>query len=231
MALVENPLPLKYGGVQLDAVRCSRAVHAAGTRACGLALRRACRWRVAQAFAACRSTRRVRASRRLLPCADRSTPRQRAGLGGSGHFDDIGTPASYLATCLRMADGDPARLIESGAAGRTPAPRLSRHGLLAGRGIEDDVELDVVHRVQRRARAPRLTVSSLGAAAGRAPCPLDRTTIGTVALTVTPIDLSRPTASRASHARKDAPCRPPRNDAPTPRRSGTGSRRTCCAAG
>jgi NDP-sugar pyrophosphorylase family protein len=59
----------------------------------------------------------------------------------SGRFDDIGTPASYLDTCLRMAKGDAAQLLEAGAR-VAPDARLRDSVCWSGAMIAPDVELD-----------------------------------------------------------------------------------------
>jgi NDP-sugar pyrophosphorylase family protein len=55
-------------------------------------------------------------------------------------FDDIGTPASYLDTCVRLSERDPRRLIESGAQVAAGA-RLSNTVCWRDAVVEDDVEL------------------------------------------------------------------------------------------
>ena len=78
----------------------------------------------------------------IYPRADRTRGRAACGAGsGRGRFDDIGTPASYLETCLRLSERDPAQLIESGAQW-PPGARLSDTVCWPGAVVEDDVELD-----------------------------------------------------------------------------------------
>jgi len=140
MALVENPLPLKYGGVRLDpsgaVERFTPRGHApAGWHFVGLQVAHR------HAFAGVPLDAPSETVADRYPSLIAGLPGSVRGWVGTGHFDDIGTPASYLATCLRMSNGDPARLIERGAVVGSAA-RLRNTVCWRDAIIEDDVELD-----------------------------------------------------------------------------------------
>jgi len=139
MALVENPLPAQYGGVQLDASgaveRFTRPGHSSpGWHFVGVQIARRA------AFGGVRIDAPSESVAQRYPTLIASRPGSVRGWIGSGHFDDIGTPASYLDTCVRLAQGAPAQLIEEGA---HVAPGATLRDTVCWRGgvIEDDVQL------------------------------------------------------------------------------------------
>jgi mannose-1-phosphate guanylyltransferase len=139
MALVENPLPARYGGVQLDASGTvdrftPRGESPAGWHFVGVQIARRA------AFDGVSIDRPSESVGQLYPALMASAHGSVRGWIGSGHFDDIGTPASYLDTCVRLANGAPAQLIESGAHVARGA-RLWDTVCWPGGVIEDDVEL------------------------------------------------------------------------------------------
>jgi NDP-sugar pyrophosphorylase family protein len=139
MALIENPLPLKYGGVQLDVSgavqRFTRRGHAPpGWHFVGVQVAHRL------AFAGVPTDTPSESVADLYPRLVAAWGGSVRGWIGSGRFDDIGTPASYLDTCVRMSQGDPAQLLESGAQ-IAPGARLSNTVCWPGALIEDDVEL------------------------------------------------------------------------------------------
>jgi mannose-1-phosphate guanylyltransferase len=140
MALIENPRPLKYGGVQLgasgDVERFTRRGHAPpGWHFVGVQVARRAAFDGVPIDGPSESVGEIYPR---LMAARRGSVR---GWVSSGSFDDIGTPASYLDTCLRMAKGDPAQLLEAGAR-VAPGARLRDSVCWSGAVIAPDVELD-----------------------------------------------------------------------------------------
>jgi mannose-1-phosphate guanylyltransferase len=139
MALIENPEPLLYGGVQLDSSGAVEGFTRRGTTPTGwhfvgvqVAHRRA--FEGVPVDAPSQSVTQIYPA---LMAGRRGSVR---GWTGMGRFDDIGTPASYLNTCIRMSRGDARRLVESGAR-IAPGARLSKTVCWRDAVIDDDVEL------------------------------------------------------------------------------------------
>ena len=140
MALVENPRPLKYGGVQLDASgaveRFTRRGHAPpGWHFVGVQVAER------RAFEGVPIDVPSESVAQIYPRLIDARPGSVRGWVGTGRFDDIGTPASYLETCLRMSMSEPAQLVDKGAH-VAPGARLRDTVCWPGAVLEDDVELD-----------------------------------------------------------------------------------------
>jgi mannose-1-phosphate guanylyltransferase len=140
MALVENPQPGKYGGVQVGpsgAVErfTPRGHTPPGRHFVGVqVVRRA-------AFAGVADDRPSESVAGIYPLLMARRPGSVRGWSGSARFDDIGTPAAYLDTCLRMSGGDRAVLIEAGARVAADA-HLSNTVCWAQSVVESDVALE-----------------------------------------------------------------------------------------
>jgi len=139
MALIENPAPLKYGGVQLGSSgaveRFTRRGHApAGWHFVGAQVARRAAFDGVPLDAPSESVAQI------YPGLMTARPGSVRGWVARASFDDIGTPASYLDTCVRLSDRDPRRLIESGAQVAEGA-RLSNTVCWRDAVVEDDVEL------------------------------------------------------------------------------------------
>jgi NDP-sugar pyrophosphorylase family protein len=139
MAVIENPAPLRYGGVQLDASgaveRFTRRGHApTGWHFVGAQVARRA------AFEGVPLETSSESVAQLYPALIARRPGSVRGWIANATFDDIGTPASYLDTCVRLSDRDPRRLIESGAQVAAGA-RLSNTVCWRDAVVEDDVEL------------------------------------------------------------------------------------------
>ena len=139
MAVIENPAPLRYGGVQLDASgaveRFTRRGHAPpGWHFVGAQVARRA------AFEGVPLETSSESVAQLYPALIARRPGSVRGWVANATFDDIGTPASYLATCARLSDRDPRRLIENGAQVAAGA-RLSNTVCWRDAVVEDDVEL------------------------------------------------------------------------------------------
>jgi mannose-1-phosphate guanylyltransferase len=139
MAVIENPAPLRYGGVQLDASgaveRFTRRGHApTGWHFVGAQVARRA------AFEGVPLETSSESVAQLYPALIARRPGSVRGWIANATFDDIGTPASYLDTCVRLSDRDPRRLIENGAQVAAGA-RLSNTVCWRDAVVEDDVEL------------------------------------------------------------------------------------------
>jgi len=139
MALIENREPSRYGGVQLDASGAVEGFTRRGHTPAGwhfvgvqVAHRRA--------FEGVPIDAPSQSVTQIYPGLMTTQPGSVRGWIGIGRFDDIGTPASYLNTCIRMSRGDPRCLVETGARIATGA-RLSETVCWRDAVIEDDVEL------------------------------------------------------------------------------------------
>jgi mannose-1-phosphate guanylyltransferase len=139
MAVIANPAPLRYGGVQLDSSgaveRFTRRGHAPpGWHFVGVQVARRA------AFDRVPLDTPSESVAQIYPALIAARPGSVRGWIASASFDDIGTPASYLDTCVRLSDRDPRRLIESGAHVAAGA-RLSNTVCWRDAVVEDDVEL------------------------------------------------------------------------------------------
>jgi mannose-1-phosphate guanylyltransferase len=140
MALVENPQPRKYGGVQVGpsgvVERFTRPGHEPpGLHFIGVqVVRRA-------AFAGVPDGQPSESVAEIYPALMATRPGSVRGWIGSARFDDIGTPADYLEACLRMSGGARAALVEPGARVSSSA-RLSDTICWAGAVVEADAALE-----------------------------------------------------------------------------------------
>jgi mannose-1-phosphate guanylyltransferase len=140
LALVENPRPGKYGGVQLGPAgvieRFTRRDHEPpGLHFVGVqVVRRA-------AFAGVPDGRPTESVGAIYPALMARRPGSVRGWVASARFDDIGTPADYLDTCLRLSGGDRDALVEPGARVSSNA-RLSNTICWAGAEVQDGAALE-----------------------------------------------------------------------------------------
>jgi mannose-1-phosphate guanylyltransferase len=139
MAVIENPAPLKYGGVQLDSSaaveRFTRRGHAPpGWHFVGAQVARRTAFDGVSLDAPSESVAEI------YPGLIAARPGSIRGWISRASFDDIGTPASYLDTCIRLSDRDPRRLIESGAQVAAGA-RLTNTVCWRDAVVEDEAEL------------------------------------------------------------------------------------------
>jgi NDP-sugar pyrophosphorylase family protein len=140
MALVENPRPSKYGGVQVGpsgvVERFTRRGHSpSGLHFPGVqVVRRA-------AFAGVPDGQSAESVAAIYPALMAARPGSVRGWTVSAQFDDIGTPADYLDTCVRLCLGHQTELIEPGARIASSA-RLSNTICWAGAVVEDGAALE-----------------------------------------------------------------------------------------
>jgi NDP-sugar pyrophosphorylase family protein len=140
MALVENPRPGQYGGVQIGSSgaveRFTPRTHVpAGWHFVGVqVVRRA-------AFAGVPDDQPSESVTGIYPALIARRAGSVRGWIGAARFDDIGTPAAYLDTCLRMSGGDWAALVEDRAR-VAPGARLSNTICWTGAAIESDAALE-----------------------------------------------------------------------------------------
>ena len=140
MALVENPRPAKYGSVQVGhsgvVERFTRPGHAPpGFHFPGVqVVRRA-------AFAGVPDGQPAESVAAIYPALMAARPGSVRGWIVSAQFDDIGTPADYLDTSLRLSRGDQTQLVEPGAHIASGA-RLSDTICWTGAVVEEGAELD-----------------------------------------------------------------------------------------
>jgi NDP-sugar pyrophosphorylase family protein len=140
MALVENPRPWKYGGVQVGASGVVERFTRPGHEPPGLhflgvqVVRRA-------AFAGVPDGQPAESVAAIYPALMAARPVSVRGWIVSARFDDIGTPADYLDTCLRLSEGVQAALIEPGSRVSASA-RLSDTICWTGAVVEDGALLE-----------------------------------------------------------------------------------------
>jgi NDP-sugar pyrophosphorylase family protein len=114
MALVPNPHPERYGGVTTSddgAVTgfTRRGSGVPGAHFVGVQCVRR------EAFAAARDGVPCESVSGLYPALMRERPGSVRAWTSGASFDDIGTPATYLATCLALASAEGGSTIEAGA--------------------------------------------------------------------------------------------------------------------
>jgi mannose-1-phosphate guanylyltransferase len=171
LALVPNPRPEAYGGVLLDDDGAVAGFTRRGTGPAGLhfvgvqAVTR-------HAFAAVEDGTPSESVAGAYPRLMRERPGSVRGWMTTASFEDIGTPAGYLATCLARAEAEGGTTIEAGALvdpGATldrtvvwPGARVERGAAL----VESIVAGPVVVRAGARYNRVMITPAGLGPAVG-----------------------------------------------------------------
>jgi NDP-sugar pyrophosphorylase family protein len=139
LALIENPRPSHYGGVQVDDANRVTAFTPRGSTPAGWhfvgvqAVRR-------EAFAGVSPDRPSESVNELYRAMLRERPGGVRGWRTRADFVDIGTPADYLAASLRLAGGD-ARCLVSASASTQPTSQLERTIVWDRARIGHDVQL------------------------------------------------------------------------------------------
>ena len=110
MALIPNPRPDKYGGVQIDGDRVVGFVRAGSTRQShhfiGVQVAEA------RAFAALPDGMPMESVNQVYPRLMAEDPDAVGAFVSDATFQDIGTPADYLRTCLELAAVEGNRLLD-----------------------------------------------------------------------------------------------------------------------
>jgi NDP-sugar pyrophosphorylase family protein len=156
MALVENPDPARYGGVELDERGVVRGFTAPGAAVpsyhfIGVQIVEA------EAFAGVPADRASSSVGELYPTLMRTRPGSIHGVPSTARFEDVGTPADYLATSLTVAAREGRRASLVGRACRIDGSSTIERSVLWDEVIvEADCEL-VECIVADRVRVPART--------------------------------------------------------------------------
>ena len=140
MALIRNPRPEKYGGVQLSGDGCVTGFTRAGTAAesfhfIGVQIAEA------EVFASLEDGVPAETVNRLYPRLIAERRQRILGFVSEASFKDIGTPRDYLETSAELAQIEGDRLSDGARVVRSPSARLVRTAVWDDVVIGRDVEL------------------------------------------------------------------------------------------